>query len=116
MPLIPMNTGASEAMQAMMVYPNVLYPQRVRYFFYICKEQLEGRCRKELVKSLDKVMEIALVHAEEWHSRLTTVLGEALDLGALHRADHAFFLAQLVHCIPGKYEKAPVRRVRRIGE
>lgn len=111
MTLIPMNTGASEAMQAMKGYPNALYLQRVRYLFYICKEQLDGRCRKELAKRLDKIMDIALVQTEEWHSRLTTALGEALDLDALHGTGHDFFLAQLVHCIPRRHAKAPLRRI-----
>ncbi|WP_117144536.1 hypothetical protein [Pseudomonas coronafaciens] len=57
---IPLNTGATEAMQSMMTYASVLYPQRVRYFFYVCKEQFQGRCRKDLVKRLDTVMDAAL--------------------------------------------------------
>lgn len=113
--VIPLDLGASEAMQAMMVYSNVRYPQRVRYFFYICKEQLQGRCRKDLVMRLDKVMDVALVRSGEWHSRLTMVLREALELGALHRADHDFFLAQLGHCTPGRHEKPPIRGLQRTG-
>lgn len=111
-----MNLSVSGALQAMMTSASVLYPQRVRYFFYTCKEQLGGRSRKGLVKRLDEVMNVALAQTEEWHSTLTTVLGEAVELGALHKADHDFFLSQLVHCVPGRYEKPPARRVRRIGE
>lgn len=114
--MLSMTDGQRGAMRAMMTYPSVFYPQRVRYFFHTSKEQLDGRSKTLLVNRLDKVMDIALVQAEEWHSRLKTVIAEAVELGALHRADHDFFLAQLIHCVPGRYETLPARPRRRIGE
>lgn len=68
--------------------PNVLYPQRVRYFFYTCKEQISGRHTVNTVKLLDRVLTVALLQNQEWHESFKGVLAQAVELNLLHNSDY----------------------------
>jgi len=96
--------------------PTVLYPQRVRYFFFTCKEQVVGQYRIGIVKRLDQVLAVALLMKEEWHDSFKTVISKAVELNALHSADLETFLSHLIRCIPAKNDKPPARQFRRVGQ
>ena len=113
--MTPMTSNAQESMLAMMADRYVLYPQRVRYFFYVCKDRLDGRSRLGLVKRLDHLLESALSQNQAWHSHFTSLIFEAVELGALHSEDRHFLLSQLGHCVPDRGEKLRETKGRRIG-
>lgn len=96
--------------------PGMKYPQRVRYFFYTCKEQLSGQYTVRLVKRLDQVLAVALHLKEEWHDSFKGVLSQAVEVNALHRTDYEIFLSHLVRCTPAKNDRPPAREYRRVGQ
>ncbi|WPP02417.1 hypothetical protein SFA35_25840 (plasmid) [Pseudomonas sp. HR96] len=113
--MTPMTSNAQESMLAMMADRYVLYPQRVRYFFYVCKDRLDGRSRVALVKRLDHLLEVALSQNQAWHSHFSALLLKAVELGALHSTDHDFLLGQLERCVADRGEKPREPKGRRIG-
>lgn len=115
-PLSPLPTDMRESMLATLNDHYVLYPQRVRYFCYLCKEQLDGRSRSALVKRLDQIMRVALQQTEEWHSHFRTWISEAVEHQAFHTSDHDFFLLHLEKCKPRRGEKRAAIRTRRIKQ
>jgi len=96
--------------------PCVRYAQRVRFFFYSCKECLAGSASPEMARRLDMILTLAIHHREEWHDYCWQLLVEAVFLDMLHRDDCTFFLAQLMLCVPGKEDKPPAPSVRRVGQ
>ncbi|WP_426154170.1 hypothetical protein [Pseudomonas sp. DC3000-4b1] len=96
--------------------PTIQYPQRIRYFFYTCKEQVSGQYRVGVVKRLDQVLAAALLVKQEWHDSLKLVLSQAVELNALHSSDCETFLSHLVRCTPTKHDRPPARQYRRVGQ
>jgi hypothetical protein len=110
---------SSDQLNSLVLYMNdatVLYPQRVRYLFFTCKEQVSGQHRIGIVKRLDQVLAVALLMKEEWHDSLKVVLSQAVELNALHSADYDTFLSHLVCCTPAKSDRPPARQYRRMGQ
>lgn len=110
-----MTTEMREPMLATLNDHYVLYPQRVRCFFYLCKDRLVGRSRSTLVKRLDRIMAVAL-HTEEWHSHFITWIGEAVECQAFHASDRDFFPASFGKRTLWRGEKRAAVRTRRIGK
>ncbi len=96
--------------------PCVRYAQRVRFFFYSCKECLAGSASSAMTRRLDMILDWAIHHREEWHDCCWQLLVEAVFLNVLHRDDCDFFLAQLMLCVPDKEDKPPAPSVRRAGQ
>lgn len=113
--MTPMTSSMQESMLAMMDDRYVGYPQRVRYFFCICKARFQGRFNAGLVNRLDYLMDVALLQSQEWHGPFTALIVEASELGALHSSDHEFLLGQLGRCVADRGEKSRETKGRQIG-
>lgn len=104
------------SIQAMLNNPGICYAQRVRFYFYSCKERLAGPGHAELCRRLDRVLNVALQLQEEWHSHCLQLLADAVSSQALAHCDGEFFSAQITVCVPGPGDRPPARTFRRVGQ
>lgn len=95
--------------------PYVRYGQRVRFFFYSCKESLSGRSRLEMTRRFDAILNTALLQKEEWHGDCLQLFAEAVAQQMLHHTDGEFFSTQMRLCVPAKGDKPPAPAVRKLG-
>ena len=103
------------SIQSMLNNPGIRYAQRVRFYFYSCKERLAGPSHTELCRRLDRILDVALQQGE-WHSHCLQLLADAVSYQALAHNDREFFSAQITVCVPAPGDRPPARTFRRVGQ